>query len=440
MEERAVIIIGGGAAGLAAARTLSAEGVAVTLLEARDRLGGRMHTIRSQERNLPIELGAEFVHGEENTTWEYVEAGKLRTTKVPDRHWRFANGTLARDRKFWEEISGVLGRINSAAPDQDFVCFLDRAWGIGQVPRALALEYVENFHAAPANRIGVQALARAEAAAEQDKATTQFHFRHGYATLIQWLSRELALRQVEIQTNTIVKSVRWERGRVEILTQTPVGERHFRAERALITLPLGVLQAQTGPAAVEFNPQLTTKERAIKGLAMGAVVKLTLQFRSRIWRMRNFGFIHVANAPFPVWWSDERGPILTGWAGGPRAERLAQAGQEAILAMALSELASVFELDHTKLRDALVASYSHDWMKDPFSLGAYSYTPARMIEMPKRLAAPMSETLFFAGEATDAEGEQGTVHGSLASGERAAQEILSAIRHGWSAIPAALSQ
>jgi monoamine oxidase len=103
-------------------------------------------------------------------------------------------------------------------------------------------------------------------------------------------------------------------------------------------------------------------------------------------------------------------------------------------------MASVFKLDHGKVRESLVASHTHDWMKDPFSLGAYSYTPVRMVDMPKRLAAPISETLFFAGEATDGQGEQGTVHGALSSGERAAHEILAAIQRGWPAIPAVSSR
>ena len=440
MEAQRVIIIGGGAAGLAAARSLAGEGVPVLLLEARDRLGGRMHTISSRTGNLPIELGAEFIHGEENTIWPVIEAAGLRTHKVPDRHWSFTKDGLAKDRKFWEEISSVLNRINPAAPDQDFLSFLDQAWGIGPGPRGAALEYVENFHAAPAGRIGIQALARAEAAAEEDKGTVQFRLRDGYGALTQWFSRQLAERHVELQTNSIVKSVRWDRGRVEISTQTPEGQRKFEAERALITLPLGVLQNQTGPGAVQFDPPLSSKERVIHALAMGSAVKITLQFRSRIWPVRNFGFIHTDDPLLPVWWSDERGPVITGWAGGSRAQRLHQEGPEATVAAALRILGTMFKQEQTKVRELLVASYTHDWMKDPFSLGAYSYTPVRMMDMPRRLAAPIADTLFFAGEATDSEGEQGTVHGALASGGRAAREILSGIRHDWPTTPAASSR
>ena len=397
MEDPSVIIIGGGAAGLAAARTLSGEGVTVTLVEARDRLGGRMHTIGSQTGGLPIELGAEFIHGEENATWQLIRAGKLRTHKVPDRHWRFAKGTLERDRNLWNEISSVLNRINPSAPDLDFLSFLDQAWGIGPAPRRQAMEYVENFHAAPAARMSILALARAEAAAERDQGTSQFRLREGYGVLIEMLAQEIALRQVQIQTNTVIKTIHWEPGRVELLAQTPAGQRQLRSERVLVTLPLGVLQAQSGPGAVRFDPPLAAKERVIQSLAMGSVVRVTLQFRSRIWPVKNFGFIHGDDPLLPVWWSDERGPLITGWAGGPRAERLSQEGPEATLGKAIKVLATIFKLDPAKVRETLVASYTHDWMKDPFALGAYSYSPARMVDMPRRLAAPVAETLFFAG-------------------------------------------
>ncbi|HTL59949.1 MAG TPA: NAD(P)/FAD-dependent oxidoreductase [Candidatus Limnocylindrales bacterium] len=434
MVHNGVLIIGGGAAGLAAALRLSGEGVPVGILEGRERLGGRMHTIHSDPKCLLVELGAEFIHGEQNTTWDYVKSAKLRTQKVPDRHWRFVKGELLKDRKLWDRISSVMSRINEAAPDQDFQSFVDHGWGIDPLARNLALEYAENFHAAPANRISVHALALAEEAAEKDEATSQFRIKAGYCGLVDWFTRQLAAREIPVYLNNTVKVIRWQRGRVDVITQAGMQEQHWQAERAVITLPLGVLQNQRGAGAVQFDPLLHTKQKAIEGLAMGSVFKMTLHFKSRFWK-RNFGFIHVNNPWLPVWWSDSRGPLITAWAGGPRAEQLAREGPQAALAVAFRLLASLFKIAPQKLNDNLLGCYTHDWMQDPFACGAYSYTPVRMKDMPRRLAMPVAETLFFAGEATDSQGEQGTVHGALASGERAAEEVLHSIQCGQETIP-----
>jgi len=429
MGESAVLVIGAGIAGLAAARTLALEGVSVALVEARDRVGGRMNTVTGRTEGLPIELGAEFIHGAENATWELIRAAKLRTREVPERYWKLKDGKLTHDKYYWDDLTHVFERINTASPDQDFQSFLDQAWGIDARVRNLALQYVEGFHAAPASRIGTHALALAERAAERDRATQMFRVSRGYFALLHWLVRQLIDRQVEIWTKARVKQVRWQPGEVELLADTPAGERIFRAERALVTLPLGVLK-QEGPAGVLFEPRLTSKQGAIQSLALGSVVKIVLEFRSRFWPVANFGFIHLEEPLLPVWWSDKRGLVLTGWAGGPRAEILRHQGPEGILKTALQILSWLFKMDPGNLRELLLGAYSHDWAEDPFTLGAYSYTPVRMTSMPSRLATPLSGTLFFAGEATDSEGEQGTVHGSVASGHRAAREILESVRRG----------
>jgi monoamine oxidase len=201
--------------------------------------------------------------------------------------------------------------------------------------------------------------------------------------------------------------------------------RTIEGGRALLTVPLGVLQQPAeAPGAIGFEPKLGAKAKAIEGLAMGDVVRLTLQFHSRFWPVENFGFIHAEEAALPTWWSDKRGLLLTGWVGGPKATRLSREGPEAILTSALHALSSLFHTEPERLKDLLVASFTHDWLADPFARGAYSYTPVRMGEMPARLGAPVADTLFFAGEATDTKGEQGTVHGAIASGQRAANEIL----------------
>jgi monoamine oxidase len=408
-----------------AARELARAGAEVELLEARERLGGRIHTLPKAAGRPPIELGAEFIHGSENEVWQIVEEGKLDTHKVPDRHWRPGPEGLVRQKKFWDELEQVFSRLNPATPDQDFRAFIDQAWSINETAKKLALDYVEGFHAASADRMSVHALAKAEAAAERENATRAFRLTDGYGAMVSLLARELETLGVRISTETLVRRLNWEPGHVEAVAQSPCGERSFRADCAVVTLPLGVLQGES-PSALCFEPGLPGKQRTIQGLAMGAVVKVSLQFRARFWPHNNFGFIHSDDRWFRTWWSDERGPVLTAWAGGPRAERLAHEGREAILNFALQALAHLLNTDCARIHDWLVASHYHDWSGDEFSRGAYSYTPVGMEDMPQYLAAPVKNTLFFAGEATDTQGDQGTVHGALRSGSRVAREIMGA--------------
>lgn len=423
MGDVSVLVIGGGAAGLMAARELAKAGAEVELLEARNRLGGRIHTILSRGGSYPVELGAEFIHGSENEVWPLIEAARLRTHQVPDRHWRPGPAGLVRQKKFWQQLEEVFRRINLAAPDQDLRSFIDQAWSLSPETKKLALNYVEGFHAAPSERISIHALAKAEAAAEREDATRAFRITNGYGAMVAWLAGELQKLGVRLLTETTVRAVRWRPGQVEVIAQTSSGDRVFRAGSAVVALPLGVLQGHN-PGALVFEPGLPGKEKAIQGLAMGAVVKVTLEFRMRFWPAANFGFLHCDDRWLPTWWSDERGPVLTGWGGGPRAMEFARKGRDAMLQHAFRVLAGLFKLPGERIQDCLVAAHYHDWSADEFSRGAYSYTPAHMGDLPRYLGAPVKDTLFFAGEATDTEGDQGTVHGALRSGSRVAREIL----------------
>jgi monoamine oxidase len=422
MEQR-VLIVGGGAAGLAAARMLSRQRLPVVLLEGRSRLGGRMFTHFEPDGALTVEVGAEFIHGRRNATWEYVRSAKLRTHEVPDRHWRSSRSGLREDKTFWEELGRVLGRINAFIPDQDFRSFLDSAWGLSPSERTLAMDYVEGFHAADLGVVGTQALAQAERASEVGEGTRQFRINQGYARLVDWLSTSLKERGVEIRLDTVVRKISWEPGQALVEAVGPSGLCRFEAERVLVTLPLGVLK-QEGDGGVVFDPPLGAKARVIQQMPVGSVVKVTLHFRSQFWPVADFGFIHATGLAFPTWWSDPRAPVLTGWIGGPRASVLGCEGEAAICDKAMQTLSEIFKVEPPTLREQLVNGYTHDWDADPFAHGAYSYTPAQGSLLASKLGVPLANTLFFAGEATDAEGNQGTVHGALASGQRAAREIL----------------
>src|SRR5207248_1982605 len=199
----------------------------------------------------------------------------------------------------------------------------------------------------------------------------------------------------------------------------------FDADAAIITLPLGVLQA----GAVRFVPDLPDKTAAACELVMGHVVKVVLAFHSAFWEERglsDLSFIHARGERFPTWWTTRplATPILIGWAGGPAAEHLELKGNDLILKAAVASLASALKSDPHSIERRIDAAFVADWQEDPFSLGAYSYVPVGAITAPIRLAEPVANTWFFAGEATNSDGNAATMHGAIATRYRAAENLL----------------
>jgi len=229
--------------------------------------------------------------------------------------------------------------------------------------------------------------------------------------------------------------VRLSKGAVEV-AGTFIGKPfHASAARAIITLPLGVLQLPpNAPGAVRFSPHLTDKELALQGLASGPVLKITLRFACPFWeelddgRYRDAAFFHSPQADFPTFWTQMplRAPLLVAWAGGPRALRAANNAEPGeVVGRAVAALQTMFG-KRCHIERELEAAYYHDWQQDPFARGAYSYVTVGGGNARRQLAAPIADTLFFAGEATDTQGETATVAGALQSGARAARETLAA--------------
>ena len=436
-SEADVLILGAGAAGLAAAHDLARVGRRVLVLEARDRVGGRIHTVHDRAWPVPVELGAEFVHGRPEATWDILRAANLPAYDVAENHFHLWRGRLRPAGDFWERLQRVMRGVGRLKRDVTFAEYLRRI----RDPRlrdekVLAAMFVEGFDAAHLDRISAKSLA-----AEQEQVgagATQFRLPGGYDGVPRYLIASAGLGQ-SIRLDTFVARVRWRRGRVEMTDR--LGAR-FVARRAVVTLPVALLQPQSDPAysAVRFEPEIDQTRQAAAMLGAGPVVKVVLRFREPFWEdvklrsrlrgqsLRDMSFVHWRDGPFPTWWTTLplRTPVLTGWAGGPKADALAGRGAAYVFDEALRTLATITRVPRRRIESLIEDRRACDWRSDPWARGAYSYVKVGGRAARARLARPLGQTLFFAGEATDTSGEAATVAGAIASGQRAAREVLRA--------------
>jgi monoamine oxidase len=435
-----VLIIGAGAAGLSAALELSRAGLRVEIIEARDRVGGRMFTRHDPTLNHPIELGAEFVHGIAPEIWLPVQQHNLKVTEVEGDLWCAIDGKIQKCN-FFAQADKILSAMDdefadSNQPDESFFDFLARRFPgkDHEEAKQWATGYVSGFNAADPALVSARWLVNSRRADEQIEGDRAFHIAGGYQSLVDILLRELKDLNVQIRLNTIVTNIKWNPGSVEIFANGPQPETSFFASCALVTLPLGVLHAS---GFVRFEPELPAeKQTAFDKLAMGKVVRVTMCFRERFWQdlhgtpdsrtLAKLSFLFSRDKFFPTWWTQmpEPVPIITGWSAALAAENFAGVSERAIVNQAVASLGSILQVEKSKIETQLTAAYLHDWDSDPFSRGAYSYVKVGGEACPGTLGSPLSNTLFFAGEATDISGHNGTVHGAIASGQRAAREIL----------------
>ncbi len=417
---RDILILGAGAAGLAAARRLSATGHKVTVLEARDRIGGRIHTLHAGWPE-PVEAGPEFLHANTEGMRELFAESGSTIGQMPNGHWQL--GPQGGPCEFGEGFAELFARLHQyAGPDLSFAEFV-HLHGQGMSPQDLwaAIDYVEGFNAADHKRLSIEWLRRSEAALKEDSAPRRL--LGGYDRIPQALAVGLAKDQFRLGTK--VNAIHWKPGKVRVSTVEAGGNvREYEGQKVVIALPLGVLKA----GSIEFQPALPDKLSALDKLEMGAVLKVLLWFDRPFWHegaMKDAGFLHSPAATFRTWWPHLEKPILTGWCGGPRAEKLSAKPDEEILTLAIAELAADMQIEPSQFRAGIQASQVFNWQRDPFALGAYSYASVGGASAARALGASVADTLYFAGEATD-EDLSATVDGAVRSGYRAADEILAA--------------
>ena len=441
-----VAIVGAGVAGLAAARSLRAAGVTITVLEARDRIGGRIYTHRERGLAAPLELGAEFIHGTAPELQTLIQQEALRSVDIGGRRFAAIGGRLRPTDDYWDRLHRVLRLVKTGAnEDESFRQFLDRKPGGRReaTARKWALAFVEGYQGADARLISAQSTGGDEDPSGDPEVQLTGRVVDGYDRVAEVLAEPI---RASISTSAIVTAIRWTRRAVEIESRTAAGRSRqlVRARRALITVPLGVLKASPAePGSIVFSPPIEEKVAALEQMAMGTVVRLVLRFKERFWTDKSIArraggaslealsFLQTNDSDFQVWWTQYplRTPIMVGWRGGPGARELDRQTPNHLVERAASSLARAFGLSRRRVLGLIDGSWSHHWNDDPFSRGAYAYEMVGGADAPAILARPVKGTLYFAGEATAPDGRIGTVDGAMASGLRAARQIVDAGRH-----------
>lgn len=423
-----VVVVGAGLAGLAAARALVDAGHRVMVLEARDRVGGRVHTHREPGIADAVELGAEYIHGAGSCMHGLARDAGAETLRVADVHLRATADARAVVPDFWDAIGRVMGRIEPTKRDRAFSTALRGAVRPGEleVERELAVQFVENFNAADRELISANALA--EGGPWDDEGERRMdRLPDGYDQVARHLLRGLS---GAVHLQRVVDRIGWSRGTTRVFMRGGDGTRlgTVDARATIVSVPLGVLQAPSRAAgAIAFDPPLPAAvRRAIGRMHMGHVRRHTLRFEEQVWDP-GLSFVHTDVPEFPVWWAIPGEPVLVAWSGGPAAQRAAGGEGEEALLRALVTLATRLGLGGDALTSRLTGHWHHDWTGDPFARGAYSYPGIGGSTAGEQLAAPVDDALFFAGEACAPAGENGTTHGAVTSGIEAAKRVIAAL-------------
>ena len=364
-----------------------------------------------------------------------MQAGRLVVDELTGERSYFEAGRLHRFGSN-DAVERVLRRMRDyTSPDRSFAQFLEEACAdLPESDKAWASAYVEGFNAARKEEVSVQSLVMAEDAGAGVGGSTLHRISAGYDSVIGNLFAGCA--RCELRLGTVVDEIHWSRGSVSARSDSG----NYSAKCAVVTLPLGVLQASAGEAGyIRFEPEGHDIRTAASNLCTGQVMRITFEFRHRFWDwgvptyqdgMQNLSMLFSLDSGFPTWWTSEpvKAPVITGWTSGPRVKQFSSKSGEQISREAAASLARLLGVPPAKVESEIVTSHMHDWQADPFARGAYSYVPAGHTNDLTRLGQSIEDTLFFAGEATNGAGRNGTVDGAIATGRRAAAEVLRALR------------
>lgn len=414
-----ILIIGAGASGLMAASVLAKENYEVILIEARDRIGGRIHTVQS-DFSLPVEMGAEFMHGKQPQTLSLIRESDSETSLLSGNRFQLWNGELEKGDFFdsqWDELTRALKKLKT---DTDIESFLNKNFEkeqYGDLHKKVK-GFVEGYDAAEMSRVSAISLREEWEGSDDDH---QYHIRGGYSRLIHYLEDQVKQRGGQFVLSAPVTQVQWSEGKVKVITEQG---RELEGNKVIITVPLGILQN----GKLNFIPPLPDHTSAFRQVGFGGVIKFFFEFRKPFWEeisrpLKDLAFV-FSDAEIPTWWSQrpDRTPMLTGWLGGPSTFQLSP-DREVLFEKAVSSLEYIFNCPASEVKSQTEEWQVSNWVKDPFSLGAYAYPMIGTAKARAFLNTPIKNTVYFAGEALYEGAAMGTVESALVNGKEVADKI-----------------
>jgi monoamine oxidase len=413
-----IIVIGAGAAGLMAARILSKQ-CSVIILEARDQAGGRIQSLPARGPSPLIEAGAEFIHGHLPLTMELLIEAGIKYVEVKGKRCRKENGHWEEQEEMIEGWDILLDKMKDVKTDTTLSDFLDEHFKGAEYEelRQQARAFTEGFDLADIREVSVKSLYKEWSTEEE----ILYRIPQGYGSLINYLTQECEKNGCRINTGSPAQLIEWEKDQVKVIT---AGEKIFHGEKCIITVPPHLLIDLSIHGHIRFQPGLDERLELVKEIGYGSVIKLVLEFRQAFWK-RDLGFV-FSKEIVPVWWTQlpNANLTLTGWVGGPPAEKMTEQDEAVIIGHALTSLSNIFDTPLEELKKNVQQTHIFKWRNESFINGAYTYSKRGTAKAREILKNPINDTLFLAGEAFYTGDSPGTVEAALVSGKETANKII----------------